>query len=72
MRSGNNGLFIPGPTNLPHPLRFSNDLPLKDQRAPDFPNLTLGLFEDLKRIFKLNGGRRSHRGSSLTLAIQLG
>jgi alanine-glyoxylate transaminase/serine-glyoxylate transaminase/serine-pyruvate transaminase len=33
------------------------DLPLEDQRAPDFPNLTLGLFEDLKRIFKLDGGR---------------
>ncbi len=57
MRPGNNGLFIPGPTNLPHPLRFAMDLPLEDQRAPDFPNLTLGLFEDLKRIFKLDDGQ---------------
>ena len=46
MRPGNNGLFIPGPTDLPHPLRFARDLPIEDQRAPDFPAFTLGLFAD--------------------------
>ncbi len=57
MRVGNQGLFIPGPTNIPNRLRQAMDLPLEDQRAPDFPSFTLKLFEDLKRIFKQNDGR---------------
>jgi len=57
MRAGNNGLFVPGPTNLPPQLRRAMDRPLEDHRSPDFPNLTLGLFEDLKRVFKLDQGR---------------
>ncbi len=57
MRAGNNGLFVPGPTNLPPQLRRAMDRPLEDHRSPDFPNLTLGLFEDLKRVFKLDRGR---------------
>ena len=57
MRVGNQGLFIPGPTNIPNRLRQAMDLPLEDQRAPDFPSFTLQLFEDLKRIFKQDNGR---------------
>jgi alanine-glyoxylate transaminase/serine-glyoxylate transaminase/serine-pyruvate transaminase len=57
MRPGNNALFIPGPTNLPPALRFAMDLPLEDQRAPDFPELTLGLFRDLKQVFKMADGQ---------------
>ena len=57
MRAGNNGLFVPGPTNLPHPLRCAMDIPLEDHRAPDFPSLTLGLFADLKRVFKTDRGQ---------------
>lgn len=49
---GQNSLFIPGPTNMPSALRRAMDLPLEDQRAPDFPDFTLALFEDLKKIFK--------------------
>lgn len=56
MRTGNNALFIPGPTNLPNRLRQAMDLPLEDQRAPDFPTFTLGLFRDLRKVFKLEGG----------------
>lgn len=56
MRTGNNGLFVPGPTNLPPTLRFAMDLPLEDQRAPDFPDFTLRLFDDLKRVFRLDRG----------------
>lgn len=57
MQTGANALFIPGPTNLPHVLRTAMDIPLEDQRAPDFPSFTLGLFRDLKRIFKLRDGQ---------------
>ncbi len=57
MRTGNHALFIPGPTNIPNRLRQAMDLPLEDQRAPDFPSFTLCLLEDLKRMFKQEDGR---------------
>lgn len=57
MLPGRNSLFIPGPTNMPDRLRVAMDLPLEDQRAPDFPAFTLALFEDLKKIFKTETGQ---------------
>ena len=42
--SGRTALFIPGPTNMPDAVRLAMDIPLEDQRAPDFPAFTLGLF----------------------------
>jgi alanine-glyoxylate transaminase / serine-glyoxylate transaminase / serine-pyruvate transaminase len=54
---GRNALFIPGPTNMPDAVRLAMDVPLEDQRSPDFPKLTLGLFEDLKTIFKTSEGQ---------------
>ena len=54
---GRNALFIPGPTNMPDAIRVAMDLPLEDQRSPDFPALTLGLFQDLKKIFKAGEGQ---------------
>jgi alanine-glyoxylate transaminase/serine-glyoxylate transaminase/serine-pyruvate transaminase len=55
--SGRNALFIPGPTNMPDVVRLAMDIPLEDQRAPDFPAFTLGLFQDLKKIFKTRTGQ---------------
>jgi alanine-glyoxylate transaminase/serine-glyoxylate transaminase/serine-pyruvate transaminase len=55
--SGRNALFIPGPTNMPDAVRRAMDIPLEDQRAPDFPAFTLGLFQDLKKIFKTRTGQ---------------
>jgi len=55
--SGRNALFIPGPTNMPQAVRAAMDISLEDQRAPDFPQFTLGLFRDLKKIFKTETGR---------------
>ena len=52
--SGNNGLFIPGPTNVPDRVRQALNVSMQDMRAPDFGELTLPLFQDLKRIFKTN------------------
>jgi alanine-glyoxylate transaminase/serine-glyoxylate transaminase/serine-pyruvate transaminase len=33
------------------------DIPLEDQRAPDFPQFTLALFRDLKKAFKTETGQ---------------
>ncbi len=57
MIAGRNALFIPGPTNLPDRLRRAMDVPLEDQRAPDFPDFALGLFADMKRVFKTDRGQ---------------
>src|SRR5215471_4527803 len=57
LMSGPNALFIPGPTNIPEAIRRAMDIPLEDQRAPDFPKFTLGLFRDLKKVFKTTEGQ---------------
>ncbi len=54
---GRNALFIPGPTNVPDAIRRAMDVPMQDQRAPDFPDFSLGLFRDLKKIFKTETGQ---------------
>ncbi len=54
---GRNALFIPGPTNMPHALRTAMDVPLEDQRAPDFSAFTLGLLRDIKQVFKTDTGQ---------------
>jgi alanine-glyoxylate transaminase/serine-glyoxylate transaminase/serine-pyruvate transaminase len=51
MRTGITHLAIPGPTNIPEAVRQAMNVPMQDQRAPDFPALTLPLFRDLKRVF---------------------
>jgi len=57
MRTGTNHLFIPGPTNVPEAVRQAMNVPMQDMRAPDFGDLTLGLFADLKRLFRTGTGR---------------
>lgn len=56
MRTGFNHLFIPGPTNVPEAVRQSMNVPMQDMRAPDFGDLTLGLFDDLKKVFRTETG----------------
>jgi alanine-glyoxylate transaminase / serine-glyoxylate transaminase / serine-pyruvate transaminase len=55
--SGFHGLFIPGPTNMPFGVRQAMDIPLEDQRAPDFPAFTLPLLRDVKKVFKTEKGQ---------------
>jgi len=50
-------LFIPGPTNIPEQVRQAMNLPMEDMRAGSFPDLTLPLFEDIKKVFKNETGR---------------
>jgi alanine-glyoxylate transaminase / serine-glyoxylate transaminase / serine-pyruvate transaminase len=57
MRTGTNFLFIPGPTNVPEAVRQAMNVPMQDMRAPDFGDLTLGLFDGLKKLFKTETGR---------------
>jgi alanine-glyoxylate transaminase/serine-glyoxylate transaminase/serine-pyruvate transaminase len=54
---GRNFLFIPGPTNVPQRVRNAMSIEQEDMRAADFPQLTLPLFEDLKKVFKTKTGR---------------
>ncbi|MQA61491.1 MAG: aminotransferase class V-fold PLP-dependent enzyme [Actinophytocola sp.] len=57
MPNGMSHLFIPGPTNVPDAVRRAMNTPMQDHRAPDFPELTLPLFEDLKKILANETGR---------------
>ncbi|MES2967752.1 MAG: aminotransferase class V-fold PLP-dependent enzyme [Pseudomonadota bacterium] len=57
MKTGTNHLCIPGPTNVPEAVRQAMMVPMQDHRAPDFGDLTMGLFDDLKKIFKTSSGR---------------
>ncbi len=56
MKNGTTHLFVPGPTNIPDAVRRAMNVPMQDMRAPDFPELVLPLFSDLKRIFKTETG----------------
>ena len=55
--AGFSHLFIPGPTNIPEEVRQAMNLPMEDMRASTFPQLTLPLFADLKKVFKNEHGR---------------
>ena len=50
-------LYVPGPTNVPDAVRRAMNVPQQDHRAPDFPELTLPLFADLKKVFANETGR---------------
>jgi len=54
---GRNFLYIPGPTNVPQRVRNAMALEQEDMRAGKFPQFTLPLFEDLKKIFQTKTGR---------------
>ncbi len=52
MRNGITHLFIPGPTNVPEAVRQALNVPMQDMRAPDFGELTLSLFTDLREVVR--------------------
>jgi alanine-glyoxylate transaminase/serine-glyoxylate transaminase/serine-pyruvate transaminase len=57
MPNGPVHLYVPGPTNVPDAVRRAMNVPQQDHRAPDFPELTLPLFADLKKVFANETGR---------------
>lgn len=54
---GRNSLFVPGPTNVPDRIQRAMMVAMEDHRSSAFPALTLGIFEDLKKVFKTDTGR---------------
>ncbi|CAN7521098.1 aminotransferase class V-fold PLP-dependent enzyme [Aminobacter sp. LjRoot7] len=56
MKNGTTHLFVPGPTNIPDAVRRAMNVSMQDMRAPDYPELTLPLFADLKKIFRTDTG----------------
>ncbi|MDR9395248.1 aminotransferase class V-fold PLP-dependent enzyme [Roseovarius sp. SYSU LYC5161] len=55
--NGYQHLFVPGPTNVPEPVRQAMNLPMEDMRAPDFSEFVSALLEDLKKAYRMKGGR---------------
>ncbi|MGA2639228.1 aminotransferase class V-fold PLP-dependent enzyme [Methylocella sp.] len=55
--AGRHFLFVPGPTNVPDRVLRAMLVPMEDHRSPKFPELTLPLFQDLKKIFKTTDGQ---------------
>lgn len=54
---GRNFLYIPGPTNIPERVMNAMHVSQEDMRALDFPQFTLALFQDIKRVLKTEAGR---------------
>ncbi len=50
-------LAVPGPTNMPFEIRQAMEVPLEDHRAPDFPEFTMPLLADLKKVFRTETGQ---------------
>src|SRR3974377_1771639 len=54
---GRNFLFVPGPTNVPDRVMRAMMVVMEDHRSSKFPELTLSLFQDLKKIFRTENGQ---------------
>lgn len=54
--AGRNGLFVPGPTNIPDRVLRAMVVPMEDHRSPKFPRLTLACLSGLKKVFKTDTG----------------
>src|SRR5437667_9823118 len=55
--AGRNFLFVPGPTNVPDRIQRAMMVAMEDHRSPKFPELTLSLFEESKKVFKTKDGQ---------------
>ncbi len=53
---GRHFLHVPGPTNVPDRILNAMRVAMEDHRSPVFPNLTLPLFDGLKKLFKTTSG----------------
>src|SRR5438128_9967704 len=54
---GRNFLFVPGPTNVPDRVMRAMMVAMEDHRSSKFPELTLSLFQQLKKVFKTEIGQ---------------
>jgi alanine-glyoxylate transaminase / serine-glyoxylate transaminase / serine-pyruvate transaminase len=54
--AGRNFLFVPGPTNVPDRVQRAMVVAMEDHRSSKFPELTLGVLDSLKKVFKTTAG----------------
>jgi alanine-glyoxylate transaminase/serine-glyoxylate transaminase/serine-pyruvate transaminase len=54
---GRNFLFVPGPTNVPDRVLRAMTVAMEDHRSSKFPELTLWLFREMKKVFKTEEGK---------------
>jgi alanine-glyoxylate transaminase/serine-glyoxylate transaminase/serine-pyruvate transaminase len=54
---GRNFLFVPGPTNVPDRVMRAMMVAMEDHRSSKFPELTLWLFQETKKVFKTEKGQ---------------
>jgi alanine-glyoxylate transaminase/serine-glyoxylate transaminase/serine-pyruvate transaminase len=54
---GRNHLFVPGPTNTPDRILRAMHVAMEDHRSSTFPELPLGIFRDLRNVFKTTQGQ---------------
>ncbi len=57
MLTGQKGLFVPGPTNIPHDVQRAMNISMEDHRAPDLPDFILPLLADVAKVFKTTSGQ---------------
>lgn len=55
--SGRNFLFVPGPTNVPDRVQRAMMVAMEDHRSSKFPELSISVLDDLKRVFQTEQGQ---------------
>jgi len=55
--AGRNFLFVPGPTNVPDRVQRAMLVAMEDHRSSKFPELSLGVLSDLRKVFKTTTGQ---------------
>ncbi len=55
--TGRNFLFVPGPTNIPDRVQRAMLVAMEDHRSSKFPDLSISVLSDLKKVFKTEEGR---------------
>lgn len=55
--TGRNFLFVPGPTNIPDRVQRAMIVAMEDHRSSRFPDLSISVLSDLKKVFKTNEGQ---------------
>ena len=55
--TGRNFLFVPGPTNIPDRVQRAMIVAMEDHRSSRFPDLSMSVLSDLKKVFKADEGQ---------------
>ena len=55
--TGRNFLFVPGPTNIPDRVQRAMIVAMEDHRSTRFPDLSMSVLSDLKKVFKTSEGQ---------------